>query len=217
MVVQVIATAAARGAMTAGKVAARTGVQAVRGGVQTASRPVATLGKSLARNPRALVSGVNGKANLLKGEFGKYAGRSQAMEPEVSKKGKWNFFRKKKAQRKVRLFSYAGALMVALLKDLFDLAFIGSLPGVGTVITICCSIGILLMLIIAEDVTARSKAMFLMSAVPILVLGTLTESFAFGVNFFPVEVGMVIGIYIREKALGGAKGLLGKISSAGGI
>jgi len=50
-------------------------------------------------------------------------------------------------RKQVNIFDdmpYIIALIAALLKDALDLAFIGSLPGIGTVITICCSILIFL-------------------------------------------------------------------------
>lgn len=100
---------------------------------------------------------------------------------------------------------YVAALGAAMLKDLLDLVFVGSLPGMGTVITIICSIFIGMMIFLAgiNDKTkrkarrlAKSKA-FQKTVVRILalILGTVIE-FVPGVDFFPVESAIVVIIYV---------------------
>lgn len=99
---------------------------------------------------------------------------------------------------------YAAALGAAILKDLLDLVFIGSLPGIGTVITICCSIFITMMFFLAgvNDNTAKKarrlaksktfqKTVIRMLAV---ITGTIIE-FVPGIDFFPVESAIVAIVY----------------------
>jgi hypothetical protein len=97
---------------------------------------------------------------------------------------------------------YFVALGAAMLKDLLDLIFVGSLPLIGTAITVCCSIFIAMMLFLAGTNSktgkkarrlAKSKTfqktMIRMLA---LIFGTVIE-FVPGVDFFPVE-SMIVGI-----------------------
>lgn len=86
----------------------------------------------------------------------------------------------------------------AILKDLLDLGFIGSLPGVGTVITICISILIGFMLILAGGYRKKDAATQMIKKFLVLIVGTLTE-FLFGLNFVPMETITVGVIYWMAK------------------
>ena len=91
---------------------------------------------------------------------------------------------------------YGTAMVLAGLKDLLDLAFIGSLPVVGTVITFCVSIAIAFILLF-DGVSGFQKkiARRLTRRFVVLIAGTLVEGLFFGLNFFPFEMFTVGIIY----------------------
>ncbi len=107
----------------------------------------------------------------------------------------------------VSLIAYAGPLMIAGFKDLLDLVLIGSLPGVGTVLTLCLYLLIFMLFILSEHATARPKAVFLMQAGGALFFGTAVEGLMVGLNFLPIGLGLVFGIYLREKRISLGLGL----------
>jgi len=115
-----------------------------------------------------------------------------------------------KQKREVRLWAYAGPLMVAGFKDFLDLALLGSLPGIGTVITICCNLLIFFLFLIGDDLTVRSKIAFLFRAGGALIAATGIEGFLFGLNLLPVGLGIILGIYFREKVHASSAGVLQK-------
>jgi hypothetical protein len=100
--------------------------------------------------------------------------------------------------RQVSFFSYMPALSVALLKDLLDLTLIGSLPGIGTIITFCFSILIFLLLMMSGSKQRRSLA----KKGLILLIGTITEGLFFGLNLLPIETMTVFFIYLTDKHAG---------------
>ncbi|MBP6889257.1 MAG: hypothetical protein KBC83_00115 [Candidatus Moranbacteria bacterium] len=104
-----------------------------------------------------------------------------------------------KQKRDVHLWAYTGPLMVAGFKDFLDLALIGSFPGIGTVITICCNLLIFFLFLIGSGLTVRSKIAFLFRAGGALIFATGVEGFLFGLNVLPVGLGIIMGIYFREK------------------
>jgi hypothetical protein len=106
---------------------------------------------------------------------------------------------KKVEPRRVRLSAYMGPLLVAGLKDFLDLALLGSFPGVGTVITVCCNLLIFLFFLMGSNATVRPKSRFLFQAGGALMFATGVEGLLFGLNFLPVGMGIVVGIYLREK------------------
>jgi len=96
------------------------------------------------------------------------------------------------------------ALTFALLKDILDLVGIGSLPAIGTVITLMASfvIGICLFALGASSGTRKTakKTGKLLSKIlkkgpasryALLFGGTIFE-FVFGLNFLPIETAIVI-------------------------
>jgi hypothetical protein len=98
-------------------------------------------------------------------------------------------------EKPVSFLKYLPALMVALLKDLLDLVLIGSLPGVGTVVTFVFSLLIFLLLLLSGSSKKYSTSKKSM----ILLAGTLTEGMLFGLNFLPIETLTVLAIYIGDK------------------
>lgn len=100
--------------------------------------------------------------------------------------------------RHVSFFSYMPALLIALMKDLLDLTFIGSLPGIGTVVTFCFSILIFFLLMLAgsgQNYTLAKKGL-------LLLVGTVAEGILFGLNFLPIETMTVFLIYRGDKKAG---------------
>jgi Zn-dependent membrane protease YugP len=92
--------------------------------------------------------------------------------------------------------TYIGAFLTALLKDLLDFTLIGSLPGIGTIITICFSLLILFFLVLAG---ASRKSYNLTKKGLLLLLGTGAEGLLFGLNFLPIETLTVYAIYRMDK------------------
>lgn len=85
---------------------------------------------------------------------------------------------------------YGIALAVAILKDILDFVGIGSLPAIGTVITIMTSFVIgFIMFMTGSFFTARWAR-----RVGILLVGSFVE-IIFGVNFLPVETTIVILVF----------------------
>ncbi len=97
------------------------------------------------------------------------------------------------------LLLYAPAFMVAGFKDMMDLVGIGSLPGIGTIVTLCCSILIFLLLFITRTNKSLIQSRFLIRAGLILIFATLVEGLALGLNFLPIEIMTIYAIYWLDK------------------
>lgn len=106
-----------------------------------------------------------------------------------------------KSQHPVSLLAYAGPLIIAGFKDLLDLILVGSLPGVGTILTLCLYLLIFMLFVLSEHATARPKAVFLIQAGGALFFGTAVEGLMVGLNFLPIGLGLIFGIYLREKRM----------------
>jgi hypothetical protein len=93
---------------------------------------------------------------------------------------------------------YAPAFFVAMLKDLLDFVGIGSLPAIGTVVTIICSIFIFFMMLLAGGSKKGRAAKALlkgpMGRFLLLGAGTIVEMI-FGIDFLPVETAVVVIAY----------------------
>ena len=91
------------------------------------------------------------------------------------------------------------AVMAAMLKDVSDLTMIGSLPGIGTALTLCATITIGLFTIMIGGGNAQKKVKGMMTGstkkLGTLILGSLCE-FLFGLNFLPIETLTAVVIYI---------------------
>lgn len=91
---------------------------------------------------------------------------------------------------------YGIAFSLALFKDLLDLAFIGSLPAIGTIITFCISIAIgFVLLFDGISSSQRKVARRMTKKFLVLIAGTLAEGILFGLNFFPIETFTVFIIF----------------------
>lgn len=100
---------------------------------------------------------------------------------------------------KPSVFLYLGVGMVALLKDLLDLAGIGSLPGIGFVVTACFTFLIWMLLTLFDRSSQGAKSNIQITR-GLVVLGIgLVEAIGFGLNFFPIETMMVIILYQLAK------------------
>lgn len=90
---------------------------------------------------------------------------------------------------------YGIALSAALLKDILDFVGIGSLPAIGTVVTIMASIVIWTVMIITGSSFKAIKKRRLILRYGVLFGGTLIEVL-FGINFIPVETAVVIYVFV---------------------
>lgn len=134
--------------------------------------------------------------------------RNRRMQIEGDRAARAEMYEKSNASQAVTLTSYAPMLIAGIFKDLLDLTGIGSLPGVGTVVTFCASILIFFLALLRGSFRGNMKYRKGM----ILIVGTAVEAFGFGLNFLPMETLTVIAMYSVDKAE--AKGgMIGKIAS----
>ena len=101
------------------------------------------------------------------------------------------------------VFIYGIALILALFKDFLDIAIIGSLPGIGTVITWMIS-GSIALLLMFDGVSGSKRRIAggLVKRMLVLIGGTIVEGFLFGLNFFPFEmftVGLIYFMSLMER------------------
>lgn len=90
---------------------------------------------------------------------------------------------------------YLGVSMVALLKDLLDFVGVGSLPAIGTVVTLCFTFLIWMLLSLFDRSSQHTRSnMHLMRGLVVIGFG-LVEAVGFGLNFLPIETTMVIVLY----------------------
>lgn len=104
----------------------------------------------------------------------------------------------KMAQRsKPGLIQYAPLFILAGFKDSIDLVFLGSLPGPGTVITLCIS---LLMFLLYMSIKGNRQLLdsgFLIRRGLIMIGMFCAESIPF-LNFLPLETTTVFVIYMMD-------------------
>ena len=93
---------------------------------------------------------------------------------------------------------YLGLALVALLKDLLDLVGVGSLPGIGTVITLCFSFLIWILMTMFDKSGGKQNNQIARSLV--LLFLSLLEAIGFGLNFLPIETLTVIALYVMAKS-----------------
>ncbi len=110
----------------------------------------------------------------------------------------------------VTLFSYAPMGIAGIFKDLIDWIGIGSIPGIGTVVTFCASILIFFLALQRGSFRGRMKYRKGM----VLIVGTAVEAFGFGLNFLPLETLTVLAMYAVDKAEEKG-GMIGRV--AGGV
>lgn len=90
------------------------------------------------------------------------------------------------------LLAYIPMFLVAGLKDLLDLTLIGSLYGIGTILSLCCAIAIALFSLFTGSSHRAAKAWLQIGGVTI-------EAFLFGLNFFPWGTAAVYAMYRMDK------------------
>ncbi len=102
------------------------------------------------------------------------------------------------------LIGYAPIFTVALFKDLLDLIGVGSLPGIGTVITFAFGLLIFLLLMLVRANKKLLDSRFLLRMGVILIFGTAAEGFLFGLNFLPIETITIFIIYLMDRHMSDA-------------
>lgn len=93
---------------------------------------------------------------------------------------------------------YGGLTGIALFKDLLDFVLIGSLPGIGSVVTLCFGFLIWILMFVFDRSGGRSNNKIARSLT--LVGFSMVESFGFGLNFLPIETFTVIALYIMTRS-----------------
>jgi hypothetical protein len=93
---------------------------------------------------------------------------------------------------------YLGLACIALLKDSLDLILVGSLPGIGTVVTLCFSFLIWILMTIFDR--SGGKQNNKMARGLVLMLTSLVEAIGFGLNFLPIETFTVASLYIMARS-----------------
>lgn len=93
------------------------------------------------------------------------------------------------------LFMIVG--MIALLKDLLDLVFIGSLPGIGTVITMCFTFLIWVLLAVFDRSGGRYNMKIMRGVV--LMFVAIVEGLGFGLNFLPIQTITIVLLYLAAR------------------
>jgi len=101
--------------------------------------------------------------------------------------------------KKPSLFLYGGVGMIALFKDFLDFILIGSLPGIGTVITLCFSSLIWILLTIFDRSSKGTRRNMQIARGLVVVFFGLVEAMGFGLNFLPIETLMVFVLYMLAK------------------
>lgn len=88
------------------------------------------------------------------------------------------------------------AILAAAFKDIIDFFLIGSMPGIGTVITFCISIFIAMMMLLGSFTNGVGRMhQKIIRSYLILIMGTGAEML-FGLNFFPIETVVACFVYI---------------------
>lgn len=90
---------------------------------------------------------------------------------------------------------YLGVSMIALLKDLLDFVGVGSLPGIGFVVTACFSFLIWILLVVFDNSSKGTRHNMRLIRGLVVIAFAAVEGFAFGLNFLPIETTMVIVLY----------------------
>ena len=104
-------------------------------------------------------------------------------------------------KEEVKAIRYLPAGAVATLKDLSDWVLIGSIPVIGTLISLFCSVLIFILSLTAKKNSGLEDMGFIIRRLLIVAVGFLIEGFVFGVNFFPFEIATVFIIYLMDKHL----------------
>ncbi|MFA6973951.1 MAG: hypothetical protein WC238_04430 [Parcubacteria group bacterium] len=104
--------------------------------------------------------------------------------------------------QKLALFSYVNpfmdwlfgiAIILAILKDILDFVGVGSLPGIGTVITLIVSLSIAFVMLLTGS-ASKIKISKTGRKFMVLIGGTIVEMI-FGIDFAPIETTMAVYIF----------------------
>jgi hypothetical protein len=114
--------------------------------------------------------------------LGKETGRLAAQAKMEGTGAKPSFF----------LFSLLGIL--ALFKDMLDLIGLGSLPGIGTIVTAGFSLTMFLLLLVFDRSGGRANRRMMQGL--IVTAGGLIEGLGFIINFLPLQTLTVIFLYL---------------------
>ncbi len=93
---------------------------------------------------------------------------------------------------------YFGVGMIAILKDLLDFIGIGSLPAIGTVVTLCLTFLIWILLVIFDRSSKNKKMNMQVTRGLVVILFGLAEML-FGLDLLPIETAMVILLYFMAR------------------
>lgn len=96
-------------------------------------------------------------------------------------------------------FRYLPAGCSAAFKDLLDFALIGSLPGIGTIVTACSDILTFLLLMFTKRNSSPFTIRWFLRRLLLSIAAFLFEAFLPGLNFLPMEVFMVMAVYLLDK------------------
>ncbi len=121
--------------------------------------------------------------------------RFRKLQPQIEAEQNLEDLRKDKPS----LFAYSAPFAVAGFKDLIDLVGIGSLPFIGTAITILCAILIFMLLLLIKKNSSLFNAKIVIGRIVVLVCGTAIEGFMFGLNFLPIQTITMYIIYEIDK------------------
>ena len=94
---------------------------------------------------------------------------------------------------------YFGVSLIALFKDLLDFVGIGSLPAIGTVITICLTFLIWILLAVFDNSSKNTRYNIKLIRGLVVIAFGLVEAIGFGLNFLPIETVMVFVLYQLAK------------------
>ncbi len=89
---------------------------------------------------------------------------------------------------------FGGLALIGLLKDTLDLIGIGSLPVLGTGITLCFSFFSFMLLLLFDRSGGRGNKR--MAQGMVVTLGTLVEGIGFVINFLPLQTLTVVFLYL---------------------
>lgn len=100
---------------------------------------------------------------------------------------------------KPSMILYLGISMIALFKDLLDLVGVGSLPAIGTVITVCLTFLIWILFLVFDKSGGGKKANRAIVRGLILIFVGLVEGLFFGLNLLPIETATIVVLYFMAK------------------
>ena len=102
-------------------------------------------------------------------------------------------------RNKPSLLFYMPAFVLAIMKDLLDLIGVGSIPAIGTVVTILFSIAIFICLILVKANGSVANSRFVIRRLIIFLCVMCIEAFFFVLNFLPIETLTVLVIFLLDR------------------